>query len=93
MECIKLKNDIDFTKLITFGFTEDPANCEPGDTYYHGNNFYKQIGDFRITVNIHSRRIDMLCLAKETGLHNIYNLKPLYDLISSGMIEVGEVKR
>jgi len=93
MECIKLKNDIDFTELDKFGFMEDPTNCEPGDHYYHLNNYYNQIGDFRITVNTHSRRIDILCLARKAELYNIYNLKPLYDLISGGMVVVGEVKR
>jgi len=88
MGFIKLKDDIDFGKLEALGFIEDPANCEPGDTYYHLNNYYLQIGDFRITVSTISRHIDILCLVREVGLHNIFNLKPLYDLISSGMVEL-----
>jgi len=88
MDFIKLKDDINFKELFKFGFVEDPTNCEYGDTYYHLNNYYLQIGDFRITVNTISRHIDILCLAKEKGLHNIFNLKPLYGLISNDMVEL-----
>ena len=89
MECIKLKKDVDFKQLIAFGFEEDSANCEPGDHYYHLNNYYAQVGrNFRITVNMLDGHIDVLCLANESGLHNIFNIKPLFDLLTSGLVEV-----
>lgn len=93
MKFIKLKDDVDFKILKTFGFQEDEANCEFGDSYYHLNNYYIQVNkDFRITVNTNNRHIDILCLAEEHGLYNIFNLKPLYDLISIGITEVVVVK-
>lgn len=86
---IKLKDFIDFKKLEEFGFQEDPANCEPGDHHYHMNNYFIQIDDhFRITVNMIDRHIDVLCLAEEKSLYNIFNLKPLFDLIASDLVEV-----
>lgn len=89
MEFIRLKDDVDFGKLNEFGFEEDSANCEKGDHYYHLNNYYIQVGkDFRVTVNMLDRHIDILCLTSETGLHNMFNIKPLYDLISFGLTEV-----
>jgi hypothetical protein len=89
MEHIRLKKEVDFKKLIEFGFEEDQANCEIGDHYYHLNNYFVQVGkEFRVTVNILDRHIDVLCLASEPGLHNMFNIKPLYDLLSSGLVEV-----
>lgn len=87
-EFIKLKDGIDFKELVKYGFEEDPVNCEKGDTYYHLNNYYIEIGDFRITVNILDRHIDILCLVSEGGLYNIFNLKPLYQLIIDDMVEI-----
>lgn len=87
-EYIKLKDDIEFKKLKKYGFFEDEVNCEEGDHYYHLNNYYIEIGNFRITVNMIDRHIDILCLSNETGVHNIFNLKPLYDLIVNNMVEV-----
>lgn len=89
MESIKLKKEVDFKELIQFGFEEDPSNCDAGDHYYYMNNYYVQVGkDFRVTINMHDRHIDVLCLASEPGLHNMFNIKPLYDLLSSGLVEV-----
>lgn len=89
MEFMRLKEDVEFKNLVDFGFEEDPANCEKGDHYYHLNNYYTQVGkDFRVTVNMIDRHIDVLCLAKESGLHNMFNVKPLFDLFSNGLVEV-----
>lgn len=88
MNIVRLKKDVPFKTLKEYGFVEDDANCEPGDHYYHGNNYYLEKGDFRITVNMHDRHIDILCLAKETGVHNIFEVKPLFDLFTSGLVEV-----
>lgn len=89
MEFIKLKDDVPFQNIAKFGFEEDFANCEdPRDHYYHLNNYYCQVNkEFRITVNMNSRRIDILCLPSDVGVHNISNIKPLYDLISNGLVE------
>ena len=88
-EFIKLKDGVGFNKLIEYGFEEDPVNCKKGDTYYHLNNYYIQVNDtFRITVNMLDRHIDILCLVNESGLYNIFNLKPLYQLITNGLVEV-----
>lgn len=87
-EFIKLKDGIDFAKLLEFGFMEDEVNCEKGDHYYHLNNYYIQIDDFRITVNMLDRHIDILCLASEKRLYNMFNLKSLYQLVSNNMVEL-----
>jgi hypothetical protein len=89
MEFVKLKDEVNFEKLTDFGFVEDDSNCEKGDVYYHLNNYYVQAGkDFRVTVNILDRHIDVLCLAQETGVHNIFNVKPLFELLTSGLVEI-----
>lgn len=91
MDYIKLKDDVPFHILTRFGFEEDSANCEPGDHYYHLNNYYIQINnEFRITVYMTNRCIDILCLPSDTCVHNIYNIKPLFDLISNGLVEIGK---
>jgi len=86
---IKLKDNINLNKLAQYGFIEDPTNCEhPEDHYYHLNNWFCQINnEFRITVNTNNRHIDILCYVEETGLFNIFNLKPLYNLIKDNMVE------
>ena len=88
MESIKLKDNIDLNLLKEFGFQKDINNCESGDHYYHLNNYFIEIGNFRITVNTVYRNIDILCLAKDAELYNIGNLKPLYELISKDMVEL-----
>lgn len=88
MKTVKLKKGIGLDKLFAFGFEEDQANCEKGDTYYHLNNYYVQKGDFRITVSTISGHVDILCLAKESGLYNMFDLTPLFDLMTSGLVEI-----
>lgn len=90
MECIRLKDSVPFQKLIELGFVEDPVNCEEGDHYYLNNYYFSVTEEFRITVNLLSRHIDVLCLPKDTGLHNMFNLKPLHDLLINGLVEVVE---
>ncbi len=87
---VRLKKEVDIETLSNYGFIKDPANCEDeGDTYYHLNNYYLQIGsDFRITVNTIDRHIDILCLAKESVLYNMFNLKPLFILFETGYVEL-----
>ena len=89
MDVIKLKDDVDFEKLKELGFEPDPANCDhPADHYYHLNNYYAAVGEnFRVTVNTVNRSVDVLCLAGSAGLHNMANIKPLFDLLSSGLVE------
>ncbi|QST02427.1 hypothetical protein IMZ31_23545 (plasmid) [Pontibacillus sp. ALD_SL1] len=90
MKGIKLKDDVSFNILKQYGFEEDPANVDEGDTYYADNNYYVGIGDFRITVSTHGKTIDVLCLAKEPRLYNIVDLTPLYHLIMDGHTETWE---
>lgn len=93
MEFVKLKDDVDFEKLKEFGFEEDPNNCEVGDHYYHLNNYYIQVGeDFRVTVNMLNRCIDVLCLPKVTSVYNMFNVTPLFDLMTSGLVEAFKKK-
>lgn len=93
-EYLKLKEDVPFSELEKYGFEKDATNCEdPEDHYYWLNNYYAQVhDDFRITVNMNERSIDVLCLCEETGLHNISNLKPLYDLIINNLVEVKTIQ-
>ena len=88
---IKLKDCVSFDDLIKYGFVEDEANCEAGDTYYHLNNWYTQIGNFRVTINIHSRHIDILCLPKDRVIHNMYNLSVIYRLITDGLVDLTSI--
>lgn len=88
-EFIKLKDSVNIDELTKFRFNKDPANCEDEeDHYYWLNNYFYDMDEWRITVNTVDRHIDILCLCKESGLHNIFNLKPLFDLISNNMVEV-----
>ncbi|ASJ54840.1 hypothetical protein BP422_15465 [Brevibacillus formosus] len=91
MKVIKLKDGINISRLTDHGFSEDPANCEVGDTYYHLNNYFAEIGDFRVTVSTISGHVDILCLTKESGLHNMFDLSPIANLFSSGLVVVEEV--
>lgn len=91
MYFIKLKDNIQFNELEKFGFEEDTVNCEQGDYYYYLNNYYAQIDkEFRISINMHSRYIELLCLPSDLSVHNIYNLKPLVDLIINDLVEIEE---
>ena len=83
-----IKNSIEFNQLTKYGFTEDPANCECSeDHYYHLNNWFWSYKDFRITVNTLNRSLDILCLAKDRELYNIYNFDVLYKLFEDGLVE------
>ena len=83
-----INDTIDFYQLSKYGFTEDPVNCEhPEDHYYYLNNWFWQHGDFRITVNTLDRKLDILCLAKNRELYNIYDFDVLYDLFKDGLVE------
>lgn len=88
-KCVRLKKGINIEALRNYGFIEDPQNCEDeGDTYYHLNNYFLQLGsDFRITVSTNDGHIDILCLAKESALHNVFNLSPLFELFEAGYVE------
>lgn len=86
---MKLKDNIPLERLSDYGFIKDPVNCDhPEDTYYHLNNYYIQIHDnFRITVNMFSKRIEILCLSDGQGVENTSNLDVLYDLFADDLIE------
>lgn len=87
---VRLKKEVNIKVLHNYGFIKDPANCEDeGDTYYHLNNYYLQTGDnFRITVNTFDGHIDILCLAHESVLYNMFNLEPLFELFEAGYVEL-----
>lgn len=88
---IKLKDDVPFNALVLdYGFIEDEANCEhPEDHYYWLNNYYYQANDdFRITINMLSRKLEVLCLAKEERLHQMSELIPVIELVQDGLLEI-----
>lgn len=83
-----IKDTVNFNQLSEYGFVEDEANCnDPEDHYYYLNNWYCQNGNFRITVSTLSKRLDILCLAKDRELYNIYDFDVLFDLFNDGLIE------
>lgn len=92
MSCIKLKNTISFDELLQYGFIEDAANCEhPEDHYYFLNNYYYQANeDFRIVINTLSRKVEIFCLAEESGLNQMSELIPLMELIEDGLLRIVE---
>lgn len=88
---MKLKESVEFKELEKFGFIEDPANCEVGDTYYQENNYYYEFNgsygaEFRLVVNLYDREIKLLALSKERGLIELYNLNIFKELIENNLI-------
>lgn len=91
MSYIKLKDNVPFDALVLdYGFIKDEANCEnPEDHYYWLNNYYYQgNNDFRITINMLNRKLEILCLAKEEELYQLSELIPIMELIEDGLLEI-----
>ena len=89
---MKLKDNIDFKKLEKYGFIEDPNNCEEGEHYYGENNYYYEFkscysAEFRLVVNIHTRKFEILAMAKNTGLLQLCDLGVIVELMKDGLIE------
>jgi len=82
-----LKEDVDFKELEKYDFYHDPVNCEDKrDTYYGDNNYFYQSNKyFRITINMHTRQIIIICLPK-SHIEYLTELKPLYDIIKAGLV-------
>lgn len=89
---MKLKDSIDFSELIKYGFVEDGANCEHGDHYYGSNNYYYEFeesfgAEFRLVVNVHDRKFEILSLSKNEGLMQLLDLDIILKLFEDGLIE------
>lgn len=89
---MKLKDNIKFDELLKYGFVEDEANVEEGDHFYGTNNYYYKFknsygAEFRLVVNIHSREVEILALARETGLLQLCDLDIFVELIKKGVVE------
>lgn len=89
---MKLKDNIDFSELIKYGFIEDGANCEHGEHYYSSNNYYYEFeetfgADFRLVVNAHDRKFEILSLSKDGGLTQLLDLDIILKLFKDGLIE------
>ena len=89
---MKLKDSVDFKELEKYGFIEDPNNCEEGEHYYGENNYYYEFkscysSEFRLVVNIHTRKFEILAMAKNTGLLQLCDLDIIMELMKDGLIE------
>jgi len=84
-----MKYNDTFEKLKDYGFEEDLANCEVGDHYYHGNNYYYQDKNFRIVINMHCKTIEIMCLPEDTCVNNNYKiLNKIVELTNDGLIDL-----
>ncbi|WP_075810222.1 hypothetical protein [Clostridium perfringens] len=89
---MKLKDNVEFKELEKYGFIEDLDNCEEGEHYCGENNYYYNFiscysAEFRLVVNIHTRKFEILAMAKRTGLLQLCDLDIMVKLIKDGLIE------
>lgn len=89
MPYLKLKDHVPFDALLPYGFIEDPANCEPGDHYYHMNNHYYDGGTntFRLVVEHLDRRVSMLHRGAD-DLRQFDDLSVIAKLTADGLVDI-----
>jgi hypothetical protein len=76
MTVVKLKDHVDFIQLEKFGFIKTESN------------YFLRIGDFQIIVDTDDRRLNILFLANAKGVHHIPDIKPIFELFTSGLVEI-----